>query len=229
MMRNILSYSLFEKVDDVPVGTVRGDYVKTGPNSWQFTEASMKKTKDAAEKEKIRRAEQSKAKPGFWHGTADRSLIGKNGIHVGTYEAAKQALEARIGVPAVGEWDGSREYGKTLLAGKKRLKELGPTGYNCGDDVPNDNYYPNERKKRATYSDRSPVPMDAKPDILSVKIIGRMSNTTFSPHTDAQANGLMRRSLNSGKAKSGFYYTNDGEDSGSISAVVPDKTFLEIL
>jgi hypothetical protein len=32
-----------------------------------------------------------------------------------------------------------------------------------------------------------------------------------------------------GNAKSGYYYINDGEDYGSISAVVPDKTFLKIL
>ena len=168
----------------------------------------------------------------FWHGTADRSLIGTRGIHVGTYEAAKQALEARIGVPADGEWDGTREYGKTLLAGKKRLKELGPyleTGFNCGTDVPVENYYPADREERATFSDHSEIPMTCRPVILKVQIIGRMTNTPSTPHSDVRANALIMRSIKSGHAKSGFYYINDGEDAGSISAVVPDKSFLRVI
>lgn len=36
----------------------------------------------------------------FWHGSPSGDLRGsKNGLHIGTYEAAKQALEARIGIP----------------------------------------------------------------------------------------------------------------------------------
>lgn len=70
----------------------------------------------------------------FYHGSTDKDLAGKKGIHVGTYQAAKEALEARIGVPAEGEWDGTREYGKTLLAGKKSLakpeNKWKSTGYN---------------------------------------------------------------------------------------------------
>lgn len=170
----------------------------------------------------------------FYHGSTDKKLEGKNGIHVGTKQAAKEALEARIGVPAEGEWDGTREYGKTLLAGQKTLREREKkgefvnTGFNA--DSPEEDYYPTERKdNRATYSDRTPIPFDCKPIVFPVKIIGKMSNSFFSPHTDSQANGLMKRSLNSGKAKSGFYYKNIAEDEGSISAVVPDKSFLEIL
>ena len=60
----------------------------------------------------------------FYHGSTDKNLEGKNGIHIGTKLAATQALESRIGVPSDGEWDGTREYGKTLLAGKKRLNEI---------------------------------------------------------------------------------------------------------
>jgi len=101
-------------------------------------------------------------------------LNGKYGIHIGTKLAATQALEARIGVPAKGEWDGKRIYSKTLLAGKKVLKKMEKsTGFNCDKDVPENNYYPEERKRRAVYS--------------------------------------------------------NGEDEGSISAVVPDKSFLNIL
>lgn len=219
MMRNLKSYAVFES-----------EFIKTGPNTWQMKPDNDIHNVIAAVD--VERKARNKAHPGWWHGTPDMSLIGKNGIHVGTYEAAKEALEARIGVPAEGDWDGTKEYGKTLLAGKKRLKELGPflsTGFNCGADVPDENYYPGDRKERANYSDRSLIPFDVKPTMLHVDIIGRMSNTISNPHTDQQANGIMRRSLNSGKAKSGFYYNNDGEDSGSISAVVPDKTFLKIL
>ena len=148
----------------------------------------------------------------------------------------KQALEARIGVPADGEWDGTREYGKTLLAGQNSLNKLRDihnifckTGFNCGDDIPEEDYYPTERNKRATYSDGKEIPFNCKPEIFKVEIIGLMTNSNSLPHNDATANGLIKRSLNSGKAKSGFYYKNDGEDVDSISAVIPNGSFLKII
>lgn len=170
----------------------------------------------------------------YYHGSTDKNLEGKNGIHVGTKLAATQALQARIGVPAFGEWDGTREYGKTLLAGKARLKELDKelgyfvsTGFNFGSDMPIENYYPTERKERAKYSDGSLIPMDCKPIVFPVDIVGAMTNSPYNPHKDNVANGMIMRNLRKGNAKSGYYYINDGEDSGSISAVVPNKTFLQ--
>lgn len=171
----------------------------------------------------------------FYHGSTDQKLAGKHGIHVGTKLAATQALQARIGVPANGEWDGTREYGKTLLAGKltlqKKNHELGyycNTGFNCRD-VPDEDYYPTQRTKRATYSDGSPIPFDCKPIVFPVKIIGNMTNTPRTPHSDQKANSMMMRNLKMGNAKSGYFYINDGEDSGSLSAVVPNASFLKIL
>lgn len=170
----------------------------------------------------------------FYHGSTDKTLSGKNGIHVGTYRAAKEALEARIGVPAEGEWDGTREYGKTLLAGQDLLtkkQEAGiwcNTGFNCRSGI-KQNYYPTERKDRAKYSDGTPIPFDCKPIIFEVEIIGPMSNSIYSPHTDIKANSMMIRNLKLGNAKRGYYYENIGEDVGSISAVVPNKSFLKIL
>jgi hypothetical protein len=172
----------------------------------------------------------------YYHGTTHKGFFGKNGIHVGTKLAATQALEARIGVPAKGEWNGKRVYGETLLAGQKTLERLSEkrgysltTGYNCGSDIPEHDYYPTERTERATYSDRTEVPFECKPIIFPVRIIGNMSNGTWKPHNDARANGMMLRNLKMGNAKSGYYYINDGEDVGSISAVVPDGSFLQIL
>lgn len=174
--------------------------------------------------------------PVMYHGSTDKNLNGKKGIHVGTHKAATQALEARIGVPSEGEWDGTREYGKTLLAGKKRLaekeKERGyylTTGFNCGKDLPEEDYYPSERTERAMYSDRTPIPFDCHPIVFPVRIIGKMTNSPYKPHTDDKANSMMIRNLKMGNAKSGYYYVNIGEDEGSISAVVPDKSFLQIL
>jgi hypothetical protein len=168
----------------------------------------------------------------FYHGSTDKNLEGKRGIHVGTKLAATQALEARIGVPAEGEWDGTREYGKTLLAGKKTLlkpeNKWKGTGFNCCN-VPEENYYPTERQERALYSDRTPIPFDSKPIVFPVMIIGNMTNTPNNPHSDTKANALMLRNLKIGNAKSGYYYINDGEDAGSISAVVPNKSFLKTL
>lgn len=175
----------------------------------------------------------------FHHGTPDKDSMsmGKKGIHVGTKKSATQALNARIGVPAEGEWDGTREYGQTLLAGKKTLnqknKEFGyscTTGYNCGADVPEEDYYPTQRPtSRATYSDGSPVPFHAKPAILQFSIVGKMTNTPNTPHSDTKANSMIIRNLKQNNAKSGYYYINDAEDEGSISAVVPNFSFLNII
>ena len=168
----------------------------------------------------------------FYHGTPD-NLQGKNGIHVGTKKAATQALEARIGVPVEGSWDGTREYGKTLLAGRKRLAEISKergygvkTGHNCGSDIPEDNYYPGDRKTRATYSDLTEVPLTARPVVFPTKISGKMSNTPHRPTSDSAANRMMSRYTKSGNAKQGYFYKNDAEDCGSISAVVPNESFL---
>jgi hypothetical protein len=173
----------------------------------------------------------------FYHGSTDRNLAGENGLHVGTYEAARQALEARIGVPAEGEWDGTRVYGETLLAGEKTLdriekeeKRYVKTGFNSSKYVPKEDYYPKDRKGGgALYSDKTEVPLDCRPIIFPVKIVGKMTNTRVTPHSDTRANSLIHKSIERGNAKSGFYYINDGEDAGSISAVVPDKSFLKIL
>jgi len=172
----------------------------------------------------------------FYHGSTDKNLAGKKGIHIGTKLAATQALQARIGVPAEGEWDGTREYGKTLLAGKNTLKnkyqELGyfcETGFNCGRDIPEEDYYPTQRNEKAEYSDGTPIPFNSKPIVFPVKIVGKMTNSPYKPHTDEKANSMMLRNLKMGNAKSGYYYENIGEDAGSISAVVPDATFLKIL
>ena len=182
-------------------------------------------------------------KYGWWHGSTDKNFSGKRGIHIGTFKSATEALESRIGVPAEGSWDGTRIYKDTLLAGKKSLvriaKERGysfdnalQTGYNAGspkESVPENDYYPEERIERPVYSDGTEIDLNSKPIVFQVRIIGSMTNTPRTPHSDSKANSLIRRGLTSGNAKRGFYYINDSEDRGSISAVVPDGSFLRIV
>ena len=191
----------------------------------------------------------------WWHGSPDGTLgpDTPHAIHVGTHEAAKEALEARIGIPAQGEWDGTREYGKTLLAGQRTMEARGiyPTGYNAGtvakDDAgkpmktatgewkmvypPKRDYYPTDTNApgRATYGSGKPVPFDGKPNIFPVEIVGKMTNSPENPHSDNQANALIGRALRQGTAQSGYYYRNEGEDEGSISAVVPSRAHLQRL
>jgi hypothetical protein len=167
----------------------------------------------------------------YWHGSPNGKLEGHAGIHIGTHQAAKEALEARIGIPAEGTWDGTREYGKTLLAGSRSIDsgkygKYRKSGYNV--DAPDEDYYPvDQTKARARYSDGTPIPFDATPNIFKVKISGQvMTNTPTSPHEDYKANGYIKAQLKKGRAVSGYYYTNVGEDAGSISAVVPDSSFL---
>lgn len=170
----------------------------------------------------------------YWHGSASGDLRGgATGLHIGTKKAATQALEARIGIPADGEgWKGNKEYGKTLLAGKKTLHKLDPegfnvTGINC--EAPDEDYYPKDfiriNKKFAEqlkYPEGTKMPMTVKPEVAPYIIVGKMSNTPSAPHSDWKANGYMRANLKKGTAKRGYFYTNIGEDEGSISATLPN-------
>jgi GNAT superfamily N-acetyltransferase len=161
----------------------------------------------------------------WWHGTPSGDMRGgAYGLHIGSREAARQALTARIGHPAEGEWDGTRKYGETLLAGKRTLHERGiyPTGYSV--DAPGEDHYPTGK---ATYGSQEPIPPHSKPDIFPVRITGEMSNTEQNPHPDFKANGYMKAQLKRGTARRGYYYTNEGEDEGSVSAVVPGPEHVE--
>ena len=170
--------------------------------------------------------ERKKRVPGeLWHGTPTGDLRGgSSGLHLGTLQAAEDALRARIGWPADGKpWDGTREYGKTLLAGKDTLNKLGPynvSGHNV--DAPNHDYHISEHPEPPKYGSGERMPWDVKPSIDQYKITGPMNNSPSNPYTDSKANTSMKGMLKKGSAKNGYYYTNIGEDSGSVSAVVPD-------
>jgi hypothetical protein len=151
--------------------------------------------------------------PQWFHGTPSGDLRGGHyGLHVGTERAAQDALNARIGKPAEGTWDGTRIYGKTLLAGSYGH------GIASGKRDTSQDYYPSGN---ATYSDTSKVALDAIPEVVPVGITGPMTNTPRTPLGDWQANGIMSGQVKRGRAKSGYYYENVAEDAGSISAVVP--------
>jgi 8-oxo-dGTP pyrophosphatase MutT (NUDIX family) len=179
----------------------------------------------------------------FWHGSPNGEVgmvVATNGVHVGTYRAAKEALEARIGKRADGkDWDGSQEYGKTLVGSSG-------AGYGIRSGMTGASLPTGE----AVYSDGSPVGMDAKPDLFPVRIVGSMSNTPATPHKDFKANGYMSAALKRGHAKNGYYYANQGEGGidqrtskggvpsefgrdfpiwDSISAVVPSAVHLQRL
>ena len=168
----------------------------------------------------------------WWHGSPSGDLRGgTHGLHVGTKQAATEALESRIGIPADGKgWTGDREYGKTLLAGKATLKKMNhsPTGYNCG--APEEDFYPADNSYKAKHSDGSIIPMTDKPSVKPYYIIGPMTNSIYTPYEDGKANALMKaQKTRYGQGKRGYYYTNIGEDSGSISAVVPSGAHLQPL
>jgi mannitol/fructose-specific phosphotransferase system IIA component len=159
----------------------------------------------------------------FWHGTPSGDLRGGvTGLHVGTKQAAMEALEARIGIPADGRgWDGTREYGDTLLAGKELINtgKFGKyrlTGYNV--DAPSENYYP---KKMPTLGNGVLVNPKWKPWLRPVLIVGGMTNTRNSPISDNAANRKIKR-------KKGAFYINEGEDAGSVSAVLPNGESVRV-
>ena len=165
---------------------------------------------------------------GMWHGTPSGDLCGGHyGLHIGTYSAAQEALNARIGRPADGRpWDGTRIYGETPLAGYS-------SGYGAGATPE-----PRLPSGKAAYSDGTPVAMDSRPNILPVRIVGPMTNTPQTPHPDWKANGYMKAQIGRGRARRGYYYPNEGEGVSvgpdgkihySVSAVVPNGNHLEVL
>ena len=163
----------------------------------------------------------------WWHGTPSGDLRGGSaGLHVGTRKAAEDALHARIGIPVEGSWDGSREYGKTMLAGRKTLAARGlyPTGYNA--DAPEEDHLPTGS---AQFGDGTPVLANHKPNIVGVRIVGPMKNGVGNPHDDFRANGYMAAQIKRGTARNGYYYRNVGEDAGSISAVLPGPGHVSVL
>jgi 8-oxo-dGTP diphosphatase len=164
----------------------------------------------------------------YYHGTPDERTWetgASYGIHVGTEEAAREALHARIGRPAEGEWDGTREYGKTLLDqdlhSHSLNRETGEWEKKVNRRPP---AYPTGN---AAYSDGGKVPTDARPSVFPVRIKGPMTNSPERPHGDWHANGYMRRQISQGNARRGYYYINVSEDEGSVSAVVPSAGHLE--
>jgi hypothetical protein len=166
----------------------------------------------------------------WWHGSVNGDMRGgKTGLHLGTKAAAEDALHARIGFPAEGDWDGTREYGKTLLAGKKRILErnkYGISGRNVS--APDDDYYAHEHPDGPLkHWNGDEIDPSVRPSIKPFKIKGPMTNSVDRPHGDWKANGYMQAALKRGNAKSGYFYKNEGEDFGSISAVVPNGDHVE--
>jgi hypothetical protein len=159
----------------------------------------------------------------LWHGTPSGDLRGgRTGLHVGTRQAAMEALEARIGIPADGKgWNGDREYGETLLAGKDHINsgQFGKyrlSGFNM--DAPKEDYYPS---KMPTVGEGVSIDPKWKPWLRPVLIVGEMTNNKWHPISDEAANRRIKR-------KRGAYYKNEGEDSGSISAVLPDGGHIRV-
>ena len=166
----------------------------------------------------------------WWHGSVNGDMRGgKTGLHLGTKAAAEDALHARIGFPAEGNWDGTREYGQTLLAGKKTILErnkYGLSGRNV--NVPEEDYYAHEHPDGPLkYWNGDAIDPSVKPSIKPFTITGKMTNTVANPHGDWKENGYMQAALKKGSAKSGYFYKNEGEDYGSISAVVPNGGHVE--
>ena len=172
------------------------------------------------------------ASGGYWNGTPSGNLRGGvSGLHIGTKQAATEALEARIGIPADGRpWDGTRKYGETLLAGRDQVAsgqfgQYRNTGYNSRS--PRGAFYARDYEM-PTVGDGVKVDPDWKPYVRPVLVVGETSNTQRSPMSDSRANATMKGQITRGTAKRGFYYRNEGEDYGSVSAVFPNGDAVRV-
>ncbi len=108
-----------------------------------------------------------------------------------------------------------------------------PTG-NFGHNQPQAHYGFHVGTKRAAteavearagygrYSAGTPIPAP-KAEVRGGRLGVEMTNTPWTPHEDFPANGYMAGQIKRDRARRGYYYTNMGEDAGSISAVVPSR------
>ena len=139
----------------------------------------------------------------FWHGSPSGDLRGgPYGLHVGTLPAAHEALNERIGAPLAGKWDGRRVWGETPMSPKGGPAEA--SWYSNGDNIP----------------------YTVTPDVRPYEIVGDMFNSRSAPLADDDAAYRMIMDKKGGQAKRGYYYSNDAEDVGSISATVPTASHL---
>ena len=67
---------------------------------------------------------------------------------------------------------------------------------------------------------------DTRPSIFPVRIVGGMTNTPATAHRDWHANGYMQAQIKQGRARNGYFYRNEAEDAGSISAVLPGRAHV---
>ena len=158
----------------------------------------------------------------WYHGSPTGELGGgEYGLHLGTYIAAKEALENNIGTPVDGEWDGTREYGKTLLCGKNTLhkRNIFPFGFNV--DIPEEDFFQSQPLKYAPN-----IKLTMHPNIKKYILHCKMLNTISTPYSDSSANQYMKN-FSKKNINFGIFYKNVVEDTGSISVVVSNKNCVK--
>lgn len=221
------------------------------PADWQGLLANDKKLPEPEETDTDSAYHNIGANSVFWHGSPsdDMTQHGPDGLHVGTYHAAKQALTSIIGHKADGaDWDGTSPYGQTLLMGQKsrvanglqhRISKYG------GD--PLEDYTPAQHlAKNPEYAgdnqlySGSGMDHSWKPNLFPVSI---SPNAQIYPHivSDDTANGEMNFHANAreryengntnnkpGNAE-GMVYLNKAEDRGSLSVAVPHHSMIQRL
>jgi 2'-5' RNA ligase len=62
--------------------------------------------------------------------------------------------------------------------------------------------------------------------MVPVWIVGEMTNTPRDPRKDGAANARMTSLLKRGQARRGWFYENDSEDAGSVSAALPSRAHV---
>ena len=121
--------------------------------------------------------------------------------------AANGMIGAHGGAFHVGTFRAAHEALGARMAGKNPGNY--PKAYDQAIDT--------ARRTGQTGSKR-PGAYPSDPKITPGRIVGKMSNNTFQPYRDEVANGMAGRLRHQG-----VYYKNIAEDSGSVSAVLPNR------
>jgi hypothetical protein len=180
----------------------------------------------------------------LWHGSPsdDMTQHGDEGLHVGTYHAAKHALTNVIGHRADGkDWDGTQEYGKTLLMGQDNLMANKLQRAFVQNDRPMHDHYPAELRQYSGENGMlySGSYMDDtwKPNLFPVKLTQPIHPHVFSDNTANTTMGdyaYQKQEFQNGDGEDpgpgqGIAYINHTEDRGSLSVALPHHSHVERL
>lgn len=214
------------------------------PASWTSINSDDKELPSDAQIDNAKKPHNITENSVLWHGSAsnDETQHSADGLHVGTYHAAKKALTNVVGHKADGtDWDGTTAYGETPVMGQNSLYKNGYIDRVSGN-LPEEDYLPKDKPFDpdfdSTMYSGSNIDHSWKPSLFPVKLTQPLhphvvgdttANNTMNDHAYATHQFQTGRNPRDPGQIPGMAYLNGAEDRGSLSVVVPHHSYVERL